>query len=199
MPGFAVGFETHLFGFAVRIKTKHGRGSADFNGNDIPEIERDNVGDEEVDVAAGVDGASFAGGVGGASFVGAGAEGAGGFGLDADELASIVEDEVVALTVSPGFGDAEAEAGGSVEEGGFGALSGALGIAGAGEAGEGWLSLGRIVLGGLRREFLWRARRRKALGHLDSFLGQNFGETKRRSRWRLRLSEKTLLNPLPLF
>ncbi len=154
MPGFAVGFEAHLFGFAVRIETKHGRGSAHFDGQDVPEVEGDDVGDEEVDVAAGVDGASFAGSVGGAGFVGAGAEGVGGFGLNADELASVVEDEVVALAVSPGLGDAEAEAGGFVEEGGFGALSGALGVAGASEAGEGWLSLEGV----LRREFCFRAR-----------------------------------------
>lgn len=138
VPGFAVLFEAHLFGFAVRVEAEHRRGGADFDGNDIPEIERDDVGDEEVDVATGVDGASFAGGVGSAGFVCAGAERAGGFGLNADELASVVEDEVVALAVSPGLGDTEAEAGGFVEEGGFGALSGALGVAGADEAGESW-------------------------------------------------------------
>ncbi len=45
--------------------------------NDVPEVEGDDVGGDEVDVALGVDGASVADGVGGAGFVGAGAEGLG--------------------------------------------------------------------------------------------------------------------------
>jgi len=39
-----------------------------------------------------------------------------------------IEDEVVALGVSPGLGDAEAEAGGLEEKGGFGEFSFALGV-----------------------------------------------------------------------
>ena len=46
---------------------------------------------------------------------------------------AIVEDEVVAVAVSPGLGDGEAALAGLVEEGGFGTLSGALGV-GAGVA-----------------------------------------------------------------
>ena len=46
--------------------------------------------------------------------------------------AAVVEDEVVALAVSPGLGDGEAALGGLVEKGGFGALSGALGVGTAG-------------------------------------------------------------------
>ena len=44
------------------------------------------------------------------------------------EAVSVVEDEVIAAAVAPGLGDAEFEVGGFVEEGGFGALSGDLGI-----------------------------------------------------------------------
>ena len=98
---------------------------------------RDYVGGDEIDVALGVDGAAFADGVGGAGFVGIGAEGVGAFDLDAEEvdgwLWAVVEDEVVALAVSPGLGDGEAALAGLVEEGGFGTLSGALGV-GAGVA-----------------------------------------------------------------
>jgi hypothetical protein len=58
-----------------------------------------------------------------------GAERIGGLDLDAEEAAAVVEDEVVAFAVAPGFGDAESEGTGFVEEGGFGAFSGAFGIA----------------------------------------------------------------------
>jgi hypothetical protein len=133
VPGFAVGFEAHLFGLAVGVEAEHGLGGADFYWEDVPNVEFDHVGGYEVDVALGVDGAAFAGGVGGAGFVGAGAEGVGAFDLYAEEMdlgfGAVVEDEVVAFAVSPGLADAEAALGGLVEEGGFGALSGALGVA----------------------------------------------------------------------
>ena len=88
----------------------------------------DDMGGDEVDVFLGVGGASFAGGVGGAGFVGAGTDGFGAFDLNAVEAASVVEDEVVAKAVAPGFGDTEFKVGGFVEEAGFGAFSGDLGI-----------------------------------------------------------------------
>src|SRR5712692_4343043 len=110
------------------IEAEHGGGHAGADGEDVPEVERDDVGDQEVYVLGGIDGAAFADGVGGAGFVGVGAEGVGGFDLDAQEAASVVEDEVVALTVAPGFGDAESELAGFVEEGSFGALAAALGV-----------------------------------------------------------------------
>ena len=43
--------------------------------------------------------------------------------LDMDQVASVVQNEVVAFGVSPGLSDAEAELAGFVKEGGFGALS----------------------------------------------------------------------------
>ncbi len=129
MPGVAVLFEAHLLGLAVRIEAEHGRENASLDGEDVPDVERDDVGDEEVDVRGRVNRAAFANGICGAGFVGAGAETVSGFDLDAEEAAAVVEDEVVAFGVSPGLGHAEAERAGFVEEGGFGALSGALGIA----------------------------------------------------------------------
>jgi hypothetical protein len=140
VPGFAVFFEAHLFGFAVGVEAEHGLGGADFYRDYVPDIERDYVGGYEVDVALGVDGAAFAYGVGGAGFVGSGAEALGAFDLDTEEFDSwpgaIVEDEVVALAVSEGLGDGEAALVGAVEESDFGMLSGAFGIVEeAGEAG----------------------------------------------------------------
>lgn len=117
-----------MFGVAVGIEAQHGRGHAGFDREHVPDVEWDDVGDQEVDVRGAVDGAAFADGVGGASFVGVGAQRVGGFDLDAEEAASIVEDEVAALTVSPGLGDAEAELAGFVEESGFGALAASLGV-----------------------------------------------------------------------
>jgi hypothetical protein len=117
-----------LFGGAVGIKTEHGGGHAGADGEDVPKIERDDVGYEEVDVGGGVDGAAFADGVSSAGFISVGAEGVGGLDLDAEEAASVVEDEVVALAVAPGLGDTESEGAGFVEEGGFAALAGALGV-----------------------------------------------------------------------
>ncbi len=126
VPGFAVGFEAHLFGGAVGIEAEHGGGSADFDGDDVPDVEGDDVGGDEVDVEAGVDGASFADGVGGAGFVGLGADALGAFDLNAVEGASVVEDEVVAAGVAPWLGDSEVAAGGLGEEAGFGTFSGDL-------------------------------------------------------------------------
>src|SRR5205823_2125792 len=120
--------EAHDFCFAMGIKAEHGRGHAYADGQHVPEVERDDVGDEEVDVLGAVNGAAFADGVSGASFISVGAETVGGFDLDAEKTASVVEDEVVALGVSPGLSDAEAELAGFVEEGGFGALSTAFGV-----------------------------------------------------------------------
>ena len=132
MPGFAIFFQAHFFGLAVGIKTQHGLGRADFYRHYVPDVERDDVGGDEIDVAFGVDGAALADGIGGAGFVGVGAESVGALDLDAEEvdfgLGTVVEDEVVALAVSPGLADGEAALAGLVEEGGFGTLSGALGV-----------------------------------------------------------------------
>jgi hypothetical protein len=108
-------------------------------------------GGDEVDVAFGIDGAAFADGVGSAGFVGVGAEGVGALDLDAEEvhsgLRTVVEDEVVALAVAPGFADGEVALAGLVEESGFGALSGALGVgAGWGLRWRGFAALGHLGL-----------------------------------------------------
>ena len=149
VPGFAVFFQPHLFGFAVRVEAEHGLGSADFDGDDVPDVERDDMGGDEVDVALGVNGAAFADGVGGAGFIGVGAEAVGAFDLHAEKfdprLRAVVEDEVVALAVSPGLGDGEAALAGLVEEGGFGTFSGALGVGAVGVVGTRWLKTSALA------------------------------------------------------
>ena len=96
-------------------------GGADFYRDYVPNVERDHVGGDEVDVAFGVGDVAAAYGISGAGFVGCGADGVGAFDLDAEEvdlgLGTIVEDEVVALAVSPGLADGEAALAGLVEEG----------------------------------------------------------------------------------
>src|SRR5258708_9079011 len=84
-PGFFVFLQAHLSRLAVGVEAEHGLGGADFYRDDVPEVEGDYVGGDEVDVALGVDGASVADGVGGAGFVGAGAGGLGSFDLDAEK------------------------------------------------------------------------------------------------------------------
>ncbi len=91
--------------------------------------------DEDVDVFGGVGDFAFAvGTVDRLDVVAAGAQDFGAFELHAPEAGAGVEDEVVALAVSPGFGWVEAEGSGFEHEGGFGEFSGALGVA-AGELG----------------------------------------------------------------
>jgi hypothetical protein len=56
--------------------------------------------------------------------------------LHAPDTGAVVEDEVVAVALSRGLGDGEAESGGFVEEGSFGDLSAALG----GQTAIGWIA-----------------------------------------------------------
>src|SRR6267154_2048146 len=60
VPSFAVFFQAHLFCDAVGVEAEHGLGGADFDGNDVPDVEGDDVGGDEIDVALGVDGAALA-------------------------------------------------------------------------------------------------------------------------------------------
>jgi len=89
------------------------------DGHDVPEILRNDVGDEEVDLVAGVGG-----------FPSGSLHAVAGFGvapsgldLDAEESVAGVEDEVVAFAVAPGLGDGEAEAGSFGEKSGLGGFS----------------------------------------------------------------------------
>src|SRR5580704_2841926 len=114
------------------VEAEHGLRGADFYGDYVPDVQRDYVGGYEVDVAFVVGDVAAADGVRRAGFVGIGAEAVGALDLDAEEvdsgLGTIVEDEVVALAVSPGLADGEAALAGLVEESRFGTFSGALGV-----------------------------------------------------------------------
>ena len=100
------------------------------DGDDVPDVFGDNVSDEEVDFFAGVGVAAGSGGFDAVAVVGV--QG-GGFDLDAEESVVEFDDGVVAVALSPGDADAEAQGGGAGEEGGFGGLSATL----AGGLGDG--------------------------------------------------------------
>jgi hypothetical protein len=123
-PGFAVFFEEGAgLAAGVRVEADAFAVSDGLDGDDVPDVFGDDVGDEEVNFFAGVD---FAAGSGGFDAVaGLGVEG-GGFNLDAKESVIEFDDGVVAVAVSPGKADAEAEMDGAGEEGGFGGFSEAL-------------------------------------------------------------------------
>src|SRR6185437_17159618 len=135
MPGFAETFEAASLFASVRIEPEI-FAVGELDGYDIPEIERDDVGDDGVHFASGerdhlffdvnvrVDGVSAMGLV------------FGGADLDSPQTLARVEDEVVAVGVSPGLGDAEAEADGLAHEGEFGEFSAAFGWVGVAEVGE---------------------------------------------------------------
>ncbi len=104
------------------------------DGEDVPGVDGDDVGDQGVDIFCCVGEFGFAAefasidGANGLNVVSAGAERGGAFNLDTPEARAVVENEVVALSVGPGFCDAESQAGGFEEEGGFGKVSGLGGV-----------------------------------------------------------------------
>jgi hypothetical protein len=130
VPGFAVLFPAGSFAIDIGIEAEAFAGRKGFDGQDVPDVEGDDVGGEDVDVVGGVgDFALSVDAVAGLHVVAAGAQDFGALELHAPEAGAGVEDEVVALAVSPGVGDVEAEGFGFEQEGGFGEFSGALGVA----------------------------------------------------------------------
>jgi hypothetical protein len=123
-PGFAIFFEDGAgLAAGVGIEADAFALSDGLDRDDVPDVFGDNVGDEEIYFFTGVD---FAAGSGGFDAVaGLGVE-SGGFDLDAEESAVEFDDGVVAVAVSPGDENAEAEVGGAGEEGGFGGFSATL-------------------------------------------------------------------------
>ncbi|MGB7602858.1 MAG: hypothetical protein WBM24_21330, partial [Candidatus Sulfotelmatobacter sp.] len=130
-PGLAV-FFVHGAGGAAGggIEADGFVGADGLDGDDVPEIFGDDVGDEKIDFFAGVDLAVGSGGFDAVASLGAAG---GGFDLDAEKSAVEFDDGVVAVAVSPGDEDGEAEMGGAGEEGGFGGFSATL----AGGSGDG--------------------------------------------------------------
>ena len=174
MPGLAIVLEARTFASALRIEAKAFAGREGLDGEHVPDIERDDVGDKDVDVVGGVNHLALAvDGVDGLDVVTAGAHDFGALELDAPEVtadgaavgvvivrvevvgvvsvrivamrfvvmgvvvmeivvmkiqAVRIENEVVALAIAPGFGNAKAQAGGLEQEGGLGEFSFALGV-----------------------------------------------------------------------
>src|SRR5580698_8647050 len=118
-PGFAVDFADAAAGGSLRKEVELRVLFGYRDGNYIPQIFGDNVNREEIDFAGGI-AAIIASALNHIMRVD---KTHGGFDLDAPEFFARVEDEVVALTVSPDTGDAEAESGGFGEESGFGGLA----------------------------------------------------------------------------
>jgi len=164
MPGLAIVLEARTFASALRIEAKAFAGREGLDGEHVPDIERDDVGDKNVNVVGGVNHLALpVDRVDGLDVVTAGAHDCGALELDAPEAASggvvvevvvvrvvvvtivvvrlvamrvvvmrieavRIEDEVVALAIAPGFGNAESQAGGFEQEGGLGKFSFALGV-----------------------------------------------------------------------
>ena len=164
MPGLAIVFEARTFASALRIEAEAFAGREGLDGEHVPDIERDDVGDKNVNVVGGVNHLALpVDRVDGLDVVTAGAHDCGALELDAPEAAGggvvagvvvvrvvvmrigavrvfamrivvmgveavRIENEVVALAVAPGFGNAKAQAGGLEQEGGLGEFSFALGV-----------------------------------------------------------------------
>jgi hypothetical protein len=157
VPGFAVLFPAGALAGDVGIEAQAFAAYESFDGQDVPDVERQDVGDEDVDIFGGVDDFAFAvDAVDGLNVIAAGAEDFGAFELHAPKAGAGIEDAVVALAVSPGLGEVEAQGFGFEQEGGFGEFSGALGVAVDGLAvgcagGWGWLHHGVWVPFGSRK------------------------------------------------
>jgi hypothetical protein len=164
MPGLAIVLEARAFASAVRIEAKAFAGREGLDGEHVPDIERDDVGDKNVNVVGGVNHLALpVDRVDGLDVVTAGAHDCGALELDAPKAtvdgvvveivfvrvvvvrivamrvvvmrvvlvrikAVRIENEVVALAIAPGFGNAKAQAGGLEQEGGLGEFSFALGV-----------------------------------------------------------------------
>jgi len=139
IPGFFVLLVETSEGLALALgkKTDGMAASEFFDGNDVPEIDRCDETDDKINFVNGVVGGTT-------SFAKTShnhliAEPApllgvlavrlseGGFHLDAEQAASVLNEEVVGMAVPVGFGDADALARRAIHEGEFCELSAALG------------------------------------------------------------------------
>ncbi len=129
-PSLAVFFESCAG--AIRVWVEAEALVVDYvsDGEHVPGVDGDDVGDEGVYVIWGVGKFGFdpefasIDSADGLNVVSTGSERGSAFDLHTPEARAVVENEVVALAVGPGFGDAESQAGGFEKEGGFGKVSG---------------------------------------------------------------------------
>ena len=124
-PGFTVFFVARHAALAGGEDFYASDGEEYLNRHHVPDVVRHDVADQEINVS---------GRIGPAGDVAAGVEGVsvdrarvGGLDLHPPAMAAGIEDEVVAVALSPGLGHAVTEAGGFVEESGFGNLAATLG------------------------------------------------------------------------
>lgn|SRR5580700_10050699 len=117
MPGFLVGA---VLGFGeVRGEDDYGLVVGGADGEDVPGIDGDYQGGEEVELVGAVD--HVAGADGACIRVAALVDGA--FHLNSKEMAVMVRSDIVGGGFSPGLGDAESALGGALHETEFGPLS----------------------------------------------------------------------------
>ena len=122
VPGFLVFFVTGSG--AVRREQDVGLSVGGGRGQDVPEIQFDDVGGDEVEAVAGVGNAAGSD----VALIRTSALVLGAFDLDAQEVSVVLDGEVVRGHVSPGAADAEAEFGGAGHEAHFGPLAPQLGV-----------------------------------------------------------------------
>jgi hypothetical protein len=126
-PGFPETLEAGSFPAAPRIEPQILVRRKCFDRENVPGVERHDIGNEAIDVVGGKEDrfALYSNvGMDGESAMALGGAGAD---LNAPEAASGDEDVVVAVTVSPGLGDAKTHADGFLHEGQFGHLSATFG------------------------------------------------------------------------
>jgi hypothetical protein len=143
VPGFAVGFVEAAAAAAVGVD-EEGGGVETGDGDDVPGVAGDDVGDEEVDVCGGVDGAGVAAGGGVDAIASSGAVG-GGFDLHAVKALAGVGDEVVAAAVAVGLGDDESAARGLHHEHHFDEFAALFGVEVDGGAGFPFVFIGGLL------------------------------------------------------
>ena len=110
-----------------------GLGVGGGEGEDVEGVGGDYVGGEEVDLGGGVGDAVVVE----VAFVGVAAVVDGAFDLDAEEVAEVVDGEVVGGAVAAGLGEDESEFGGAELEAEFGPFSAAFGVRDVG----GWVAI----------------------------------------------------------
>src|SRR5580693_2351695 len=116
-PGFAVLFVfVAWFAGDVGMEAEALAASGGFDGDDVPDLLGDDVGDDEIDFVLGINVMSSPAAVG-TYLVDTVLGGASGFYLHAPQVAVPAQDEVEAFAVSVGLGDSEAEACGLAHEG----------------------------------------------------------------------------------
>lgn len=136
------------------------------DGDDVPQVLGDDVGDQEIDLVESV-GAMRAAALHPVTAFGVTL---GGFHLHADESAAGVEDEIVALAVSPRLGHGEAEAGGFGEKNGLGDFT--ITFAGGAADGVNFLEHQRLRCV-WSRVLLARILEKKAIARFVGFLTHN--------------------------